>query len=211
MLPFPCIGSLTRAGFDAMMSPSAIQERYARWVEAAAETVVGLSTRFSTRQMLVLKEGDEGVLTPAPGVLPASAVARPQLRINDDSVETVATASDPSALAGHDVELILSSMRFSVRSLELPARAEKFLEGIIKAQIDRLTPWSAAQAAFGWSVGLPAGGDRIHVSVAAAPRESLKGYVQPLIALGANSVTILTNVAADDSPQAVVRVFEERA
>src|SRR4051812_19319924 len=113
MLPFPCIGSLTRAGFDAMMPSSAIQERYARWVEAAAEAVVGLSARFSTRQMLVLKEGDEGVLTPVAGVLPPSAVAPPQLRIHDDSVETVTPVGDLNALAGHDVELILSSMRFS--------------------------------------------------------------------------------------------------
>ena len=76
--------------------------------------------------------------------------------------------------------------------LELPSRAAEFLNGIVRAQIDRLTPWNAADVAFGCSRPIESGPDRLVVTIAATALSFLKPYVDAITKLGAHSLAILT-------------------
>jgi general secretion pathway protein L len=119
-------------------------------------------------------------------------------------------ACSPEAAAkvsGSRVELALRPDRFFFRPLEAPKRAAEFLDGVVRAQIDRITPWSVNEAAFGWSAPVEIANERIAVTVAAAPRAQLVPLTQALDALGAKSVAVSTALP-DQTP---ITVFDESA
>src|SRR5580658_8981736 len=81
-------------------------------------------------------------------------------------------------LRGSRVEIVLQAKRFVFRPLELPARAADFLDGIVRAQIDRLTPWNASEAVFGFCAPAASGTESITTMIAATTRKVAMTYVQ---------------------------------
>lgn len=108
---------------------------------------------------------------------------------------------------GSRVEIVLRPTRFLFRPLELPARAADFLDGIVRAQIDRLTPWSASEAVFGCSAPLARGGESIITEIAAAPRKLALGYVEAVSPFHPSAIAIAT----ETSDGARIKVFEQRS
>ena len=109
---------------------------------------------------------------------------------------------------GRRVEIVLQPKRFLFRPLELPARAAGFLEGIVRAQIDRLTPWTAAEAVFGCTAPAASGGDTITTMIAATTRKVATGYAQAVAAFHPSAVAVCTEVEGHPGP---VKVFEQSA
>ena len=95
-----------------------------------------------------------------------------------------------SQLAGAEIELILAARRFMFRSLELPKQASGFLDAIVRAQVDRLTPWTPAQVAFGCSAPTEMAGGRVGVMVAATARSSVIPLVSALELLAPDSIVV---------------------
>jgi general secretion pathway protein L len=110
---------------------------------------------------------------------------------------------------GSRVESILQPTRFLFRPLELPARAADFLDGIVRAQIDRLTPWSATEAVFGCSAPAESGTDSITTVIAATTRKVAMTYVQAVSSFHPAAVAICTDVANRNAGR--VKVFEQKA
>ena len=108
---------------------------------------------------------------------------------------------------GGRVEIVLRPSRFLFRPLELPARAADFLEGIVRAQIDRLTPWSAAEAVFGCSPPVAHGSDSITTEIAAVPRRLAMGYVEAVSPFHPSAIAIVTE--GDGGGR--IKVFEQRS
>jgi general secretion pathway protein L len=90
----------------------------------------------------------------------------------------------------------------------LPKRAADFLYGIVNAQIDRLTPWSAHDAIFGWSVPTEAASDRIVLTVVATARTVIAPYLQALAGLGAQSIVVSTIPDTGQADVAPVTLLE---
>src|SRR4051812_27191716 len=112
-------------------------------------------------------------------------------------------------LRGSRVEIVLHPKRFLFRPLELPARAAGFLDGIVRAQIDRLTPWSASEAVFGCSAPTESGAESITTVIAATTRKAAMIYVQAVSGFHPAAVAICANAAEPDAGR--IKVFEQKA
>ena len=103
----------------------------------------------------------------------------------------------------------LQPKRFLLRPLELPARAADFVEGIVRAQIDRLTPWSASEAVFGCSAPTASGAESVTTMIAATTRKVAMTYVQAVSSFHPASVAVCTDISERDAGR--VKVFEQKA
>jgi general secretion pathway protein L len=182
---------------------AAIVEGFHHWINAVATTLVAMMARFNPPRIVRLVEEKGGhFLLHSDNPLAGPACSHPiAIPGQVDSV-----APPLSALSGYRVELTLLPDRFLFRPLEIPRRAVEFLEGIVRAQIDRLTPWNAGEVAFGYSTAVDAGGDRMAVTVAASARAVIRPYLEAMAAVGAQSVEILVSQPNASPP---IKVWHE--
>jgi len=190
------------------MTLKPITEAFSIWMATVAGWLVALSDRRGPGRNVRLIE-EEGGRFKVEIVRKRGSVTSPRerIRIVDGAVVGALPAPVKSALQGSRAELVLRPGRFLSRPLELPKRAGEFIEGIVRAQIDRLTPWTANEAAYGWTAPQQLG-DRIQVTVIATARALVAPYLQALAALGAGSVQVSTVPDGTDPKAAPVRVLE---
>jgi len=100
-------------------------------------------------------------------------------------------------LRGAQVEIVLRPELFVVRPIRLPARAAPFIEGVARNQIDRLTPWRPAEAAFGVTAPEKLSDDRIGARIVATGRARLLPYIDALRPYGVDAVTVTTDVEGE--------------
>jgi general secretion pathway protein L len=180
-----------------------------RWITCVATTIVAMRGWFASSRPVELVEesGGEFSLRTA-GKDPGSRSEAGRIRIADGKVVGAVPAGLAAKLKASRAELVLQPARFMFRPLELPRRAGEFLDGIVRSQVDRLTPWSAADAAFGWSPPTDAGNDRIVVTVAATARALVTPLVEAVAGLGADSIVVSTHAQSPGSPAAAIKVFQ---
>jgi general secretion pathway protein L len=153
-----------------------------RWMDAVAAVVVALIARFTSSRLVRLVEEADGTLT----------CKGERLNIAEGKLVEPLPQKVAALLRKARVEVMLHPGRFVFRPLELPQRASEFLGGIVRAQIDRLTPWSADEAAFGWTLPKALTGDRMLVTVAATSRALIAPLITGLSAHGPKIVRALT-------------------
>jgi general secretion pathway protein L len=175
-----------------------------RWIDSVAAGITGMLSARARRSVQVSEEDGSFVLQVAGRNAPSE-----RIEITDGQLVAPHPQAIETMLRGSHAELMLRPARFLFRPLELPQRASEFLDGVVRAQIDRLTPWSANEAAYGWSAPASAGTDRMVVTVAATARGLLQPLIDALIAAGAESVAV-TAVPAEGMA-APIRVFEHKA
>jgi general secretion pathway protein L len=190
------------------MSLRRIIDGVSAWIDAVAEAIVASMGRLRSVRRVQLIEGEGEVFSiRIPGADAKPAV--PSVRFGDSATPAALPAG--LTLRGSQVELVLRSNQFLFRPLELPKRAAEFLDGIVRAQIDRLTPWSPADAVFGWTQPADASNDRISLTVVATARARITPYLRALADLGANSIVVSAQPQGGPAGNAPIRVFEQGA
>ncbi len=179
-----------------MTLSSRISAFFDGWLDAAATGAARINGLIARPKVIKLIAAPEG------GFAISGGRARGRLRFEDSRI-----SADPvnlRTLRGAHVELALPADIFVFAPLELPRRARDFLGGVVRSQIDRLTPWRASAATIGWSAPRDISGDRLATIVAAAPREHIEPYIRALAASGIDSLKIFTKT--DEEPAASIEV-----
>ena len=176
-----------------------------RGIDDAAQAFAGGLTAVSRPRRITLVEQPDGEF-----LISASGPAPERFRFVDATWTGSDSKSAATHLAGRQVELILASRRFLFRELELPRRAGEFLEGVVRAQIDRLTPWKPQEALFGWSDPVVLAADRIAVTVAATPRTAIAALIASLESAHVRSLTISTPFDGEEASERRIQVAAER-
>jgi general secretion pathway protein L len=194
---------------------SALRTRIAwltRWIDDVAQALAQFGGRFRSAPKVQLVEQADGAFLVRP--MRKRSAGRPvgaPLHIEGGAIVGTISARTQKLLAGSQIEIMLQPARFVFRPLELPRRAREFLDGVVRAQIDRLTPWSPAEAAFGWSAPAPLGTDRIVVTVAATARAMIAPLVQAASDRGADSIIVSTTYEGADGVSAPIAIFAQRS
>lgn len=179
-----------------MKAFDAIRGGFWRWLDLVAESLVAGLARLRKERTVRVEERERDCFRlcstdVAAGVHPDNDA----IRIEEDGHFAEGPSSQiDAAVRGNRLELQVRSDRFVFKPLELPSRAVEFLGGVVRAQIDRLTPWSPDQAAFGFSAPAEAGPGRIVVTVVATAKSILVPLVTAFSGLGARSVVIRTTL-----------------
>ncbi len=176
-----------------------------RWLDEAAHGFAQLAATARRRRVVRLVERPDGAFRVRPPG--GGAMEGPILRLEGARLGDPPPADARKLVAGARVEIELMPTKFVFRPLELPRRAGEFLDGVVRSQIDRLTPWSAAEAAFGYATPTDDGPQRIAVIVAATARTSVAPIAEAMAALGAESVKMSTRPDTDGA--ALIGVFAE--
>jgi general secretion pathway protein L len=185
---------------------SRVAEPFGHWIDAVAANAATVLERLASPHVVALVEDetDEFLLRANDGA-PGSPPDVERVRFADGQI-VGATPSDIATLfSGRRIDLILRPERFLIQPLELPRRATEFLDGIVRSQIDQLTPWSASDVAFGWSKPTESGADRIVVTVAATALALVTPYVESIATFEPRSIAVFTSLGGTILP---IKVLE---
>jgi len=186
-------------------------EIFSLWIDSVATSLHSLFERFASRRGVQLIEHEDDTFTfhLVNGMRQAGIPDR-HVRLENGTLRDPLPKAYKAALRNCHAEFVLRPTRFLFRPLVLPKRATDFLDGIIRAQIDRLTPWSASDAVFHWTRPTDVPNDQIHIVIAATARAVIAPYIRLAAEVGAASVAVST--INQDEPTAVpVTVFEQRS
>ena len=164
----------------------------AGWIDAVSRAVDIAAGRFVRAQRVRLVEADDGALT-------ASLIAAQggtglsdfSFRLNSGKPQPPLSAEWNAALRGGRIEVLLQPAHVMTHPLDFPSKAADFLDGMIRAQVDRLTPWSVDDAVFGWSSPVSVANDRIDVIIAATSKLKIAPVIEFAETVDAASVAIL--------------------
>jgi general secretion pathway protein L len=183
------------------------------WIASVAGAIDSMIGRYAPRSQIVLGGESTGVLTAKlKSARQGPALSDISFRISNGRPSPPLPADWQAAFRGSRVEMDLAPAQVLFRPLDFPKQAADFLDGMIRTQIDRLTPWPAEDAVFGWSPPSLSAQERIELMLAATSKQEIEPLVQLAAGLGAQSLTAFAKPpAAGDAQENIekIRVFDQ--
>jgi general secretion pathway protein L len=186
---------------------SELKELLAAWLGAVLAAIDAAAARIARRRKIVLIEG-EGNSFNARVISANDNVGLPEVsfRLSHGRPEPALTPEWLATLRGSRLDIVMRPDQVLFRPVEFPRQAADFLDGVIRAQIDRLTPWTAGDVVFGTTAPAPVANERIALTLAATSRLKIQPLLKLAVDLGASSVAGLVELPEQGAP--AVRLFE---
>jgi general secretion pathway protein L len=181
-----------------------------RWIEIlAALYLAWCESRRELRSLVVSRENEHVVIRHAEPARDAM--------LRDAQAGNIIAALPPGAAASVDVSrtahdsfvvLEFPADKVVMRHITVPAQARKFLSGVIRNQIERLSPWPVNGVVYGFAAEAGAGDAAVvEVRILMAARADVDAARQDLAALGLPVDRIVARgsdtEAADEAPGSV--------
>jgi general secretion pathway protein L len=193
-----------------MATMSELKDLFGEWIATVARTVDTAAGRFLHSRQILLREGrDDIVVAKAISVRNALALPEVSFRLDKGRPTPPLPADWEAAFRGSHVEAVLQSDHVMFSPLDFPSRAGDFLEGMLREQVDRLTPWTVREAIFGWSQPTNAANDRIEVIFAATSKLKIQPLLQFAQALDVQSVVVFATASVGEGTPARIKLFDE--
>jgi general secretion pathway protein L len=175
-----------------------------RWFEIlAALYLAWRDSRRELRSLMVTREDEHFVIrhaAPARDAMLRDARAGTAL-----ATVPVGTAVPPEvAREAHDSFVIFEfpAAKLVTRQITVPAQARKFVSGVVRNQIERLSPWPLNGVAYGFAAGAAAADATvIEVRILMAARSDLDAAQQTMAELGLQIDRIVARVADADAAE----------
>ena len=173
-----------------MTMSASIRDEFTAWIGSVAEAMVAAVNRISAKPRVDLIETGQNAFTMRMTSTRRSAPSDFHFELKDDEANLALPADWKAALRGSQLQAVLMSSRFLSRPLDLPKRAGEFLDAMIRSQIDRLTPWTANEAVFGWTAPVDTSNERIDLTVIATPKAKINPLIRFAEQCGAGSIIL---------------------
>jgi general secretion pathway protein L len=187
---------------------SDLKALFGEWITAVDRAINSIAGRFMQQRQILLVEGDGNNFTAKTAAVKGAALPEVSFELSNGRPMPALPPDWETALRGSRVEVLLNPGHVLFRPLDFPKRAVEFLDGMIRAQIDRLTPWTAGEAVFGWSPPADIPNERIELILAATSKNRIRPLVQLAGNFGAASVTAFAEPPSGEGAPAKLKVFE---
>lgn len=189
---------------------SELKELLNIWIAAVAAAIEAVVARLLPRRRVLLTEVEPGNFTARMlAARDGSALPPASFSFLDGHPEPALPEGWRTALRGSRIDIVMRPDHVLFRALDFPRQATDFLHGMVRSQIDRLTPWVASEAMFGMSAPIPVANERIALTLAAT---SIR-RVEPLLAFaadcGAASVSGLVEAPEAEGSAEPIKLFEK--
>jgi general secretion pathway protein L len=186
---------------------SELKDLFGSWIAAVATALRFITARMLSQRRILFVERDPDTFTARIAstrrgpILPEAS-----FQLRHGRPEPALTAAWQAALRGSHVDILMRPEQVLFRAIDFPKQATDFLDGMIRAQIDRLTPWPASEVEFGTTPPVPIAGERIAMTVAATSKQKIQPLLRIAADCGAASVAGLV-----DEPEAAaepIKLFD---
>jgi len=188
---------------------SELKDLFGAWIAAVAAAIRAVTARIVPQRRFLFVEGEGFGFTARVtsagkgGLLPQASFHLVQGR-----PEPALPPEWRAALRGSRIDILMRPDQVLFRTVDFPRQATDFLDGMIRAQIDRLTPWAAGEAVFGITQPAPIANERIALTLAATSTQKIQPLVKLATDFGAASVAGLVEVPEAGRDSKPVMVFD---